>query len=91
MVRMGTVRQGLPWAQSLRPGLHQTRRTNADTKRARFSARALPSEPFTSVGVTRLASSETDVPLLHPIEITQWVNVQGHQPNPRYSSAVRFQ
>ena len=27
MVRMGTVRQGLPWAQSLRPGLHQTGRT----------------------------------------------------------------
>lgn len=43
------------------------------------------------VEVTRLASSETDVPLSHSIEITQWVNVQGHQPNPRYSSAVRFQ
>ena len=27
MVRIGSVRQGLPWAQSLRPGLHQTRRT----------------------------------------------------------------
>ena len=46
MVRMGTVRRGLPWAPSLRPGLHQTGRTNADTKRERFSARALPSELF---------------------------------------------